>query len=506
MLGGFVGRMSPAFPDGTEFVNFSGNLTMSALRGRIVILDFWTYCCINCMHMAPIFRKLEDRHRDGSVLIIGIHSAKFDGENDEANVAGAIARYEISHPVVLDKDRKIWKSYSINAWPTVIIIGPDGIVRYRRAGEQSESQLEEEIRKIERRYRKSTALGMTFRKINWVRKDTARDAGSFLRFPSKISFGKGSEGVFALSDSGNSRIMIGRIEGDKASLSDIVGNGRFNGKRMEGASFSKPQGLCWLPNGKLLVADTDNHSLKIVSIGRKKAIKTVAGTGKKGGYGRFGRKMRSLETDINSPWDVAFSVREGLAFIAMAGLHQVWTLDLDSGYLEVFAGNGYENLIDDRRSSAEFAQPSGIFTHGNMVYTADSESSSIRSIPLDLDFVSTMIGRGLFVYGDETGSLPDALLQHPMGLCREGRRIYVADTYNNAIKAIDERGKEVVRLVGKPHARSECRFGDKECDALGLYEPNDVKYYGGQLYITDTNNHMLRAFDLRRKVLKTVIK
>ena len=506
MLGGFTGRLAPAFPDKTKFVNFSGNLSIDALRGRVVVLDFWTYCCINCMHMVPVLKKVEDKFRDSGVVFIGIHSAKFDGENDEANVAYAIAKYGISHPVVLDKDRMIWKAYSVNAWPTLVIVGTDGIIRYRKAGEQSEEKIEQEISRIERMGRKRHVYGRGSGRINWVMKSAKKGVGSFLKFPSKISFRNGSGGIFALSDSGNGRIIIGCINGDNARVSDIVGNGRFNGKPMESASFAKPQGLCWLPDGRILVSDTDNHNLKVISIGNKKSVQTVAGTGKKGGYAGFGRRMESLKTDINSPWDVAFSEREGLAFIAMAGLHQIWTMDLEKGYLEVFAGNGYENLIDDKRRRAEFAQPSGIFAYGKTVYTADSESSSIRSIPLDLDFVSTLIGRGLFVYGDEEGMLPDALLQHPMGICKEGSKIYVADTYNGAVKVIDESRKEVIRLVGKPHAKSECRFGDRECDTLGLNEPNDVKFYGGQLYITDTNNHMLRAFDLRRKVLKTVIK
>ena len=506
MLGGFAGRMAPAFPDNTKFVNFSGSISMDALRGRIVVLDFWTYCCINCMHMVPVFKHVEDRRRDGRVVFVGIHSAKFDGENDEANVAEAIARYGISHPVVLDKDRRIWKAYSVNAWPTIVIVDSDGIVRYRKAGEQSEAQLEEEIRKIEIRVRKHPASGRRLSRISWVRKSAVRNRESFLNFPSKISFRGGHGGAFALSDSGNGRILIGWIKGNKAEVSDIIGNGRFNGKPMKSASFANPQGLCWLPDGRILVSDTGNHSLKAISIGSKKGVQTVAGTGKKGQYVRFGRRMEGLKTDMNSPWDVTFSEWEGLAFIAMAGLHQIWTLDLENGYLEVFAGNGYENLIDDRRRNAEFAQPSGIFAYGKRVYTADSESSSIRSIPLDLDFVSTIIGRGLFVYGDKAGQLPDAMLQHPMGICKEGKKIYVADTYNGAVKVIDEERKNVTRLVGRPHAGSECRFGDKECDAFGLYEPNDVKVYRGQLYITDTNNHMLRVFDLSRKVLKTVMK
>ena len=174
MLGGFAGRMAPAFPDNTKFVNFSGSISMDALRGRIVVLDFWTYCCINCMHMVPVFKHVEDRRMDGRVVFIGIHSAKFDGENDEANVAEAIARYGISHPVVLDKDRRIWKAYSVNAWPTIVIVDSDGIVRYRKAGEQSEAQLEEEIRKIEIRVRKHPASGRRLSRISWVRKSAVR--------------------------------------------------------------------------------------------------------------------------------------------------------------------------------------------------------------------------------------------------------------------------------------------------------------------------------------------
>src|SRR5918992_184204 len=111
---------SPARPPGKRFAwpMLGGLLALKDLKGKVVLLDFWTLCCINCIHIQPDLRKLEKKYAD-QLVVIGVHSPKFDNEKDTPSIRKAILRYEILHPVVNDADHKIWNRYGIEAWPTM---------------------------------------------------------------------------------------------------------------------------------------------------------------------------------------------------------------------------------------------------------------------------------------------------------------------------------------------------------------------------------------------------
>jgi hypothetical protein len=188
----------------------------------------------------------------------------------------------------------------------------------------------------------------------------------------------------------------------------------------------------------------------------------------------------------------------------MAGLHQIWAYHLQTGKIGPFAGSGYENIVDGSFGEAQFAQPSGLAIFKNYLFVADSEVSAIRRIDLGKKIVQTAVGEGLFVFGHKDGLLDEARLQHPLGVACEGNKIYVADTYNHAIRLIDLAEQKVSTIVGKPEMKTMCNIDDPACDTLGLFEPSDVKIQGNLLYIADTNNHLIRIFDLQSKVLKTL--
>jgi len=95
------------------------------LKGQVVLLDFWTYCCINCMHVLPDLAYLEEKYKDEPFLVIGVHSAKFDNEGHRQTVRAAIGRYEIHHPVIVDEGMSIWSEYAIRSWPTLVLVGAD---------------------------------------------------------------------------------------------------------------------------------------------------------------------------------------------------------------------------------------------------------------------------------------------------------------------------------------------------------------------------------------------
>jgi DNA-binding beta-propeller fold protein YncE len=207
-------------------------------------------------------------------------------------------------------------------------------------------------------------------------------------------------------------------------------------------------------------------------------------------------------TQLSSPWDLAHE--GGFIFVAMAGLHQIWAYHIETGKIGPFAGSGYENIVDGPLGEAQFAQPSGLAISGNYMFVADSEVSAVRRIDLARKVVQTAVGEGLFVFGHKDGPLEEARLQHPLGIACEGNRVYVADTYNHAIRLIDLAEQRVSTLVGRPEMKTVCNIDDPSCDTLGLFEPSDVKVRGSLLYIADTNNHLVRIFDLEKKVLRTL--
>ena len=492
---------APEFPKDFKWLNTKEPLSLEKLKGHVVVLDFWTYCCINCMHILPDLECIEKKYSDKPVIVIGVHSAKFEEETDPKNIEQAILRYEIKHPVIVDQKMQIWKNYRAQGWPTLAVIDPEGRIVYMQSGEGQKEILVELIDTLLEAAEGKLAKG----KINIQRPLFANK--SILSYPGKMSFSPDRK-RFVISDSNNNRILIVKKGG---KIETIIGSGK---KGMEGGDFSKatfnrPQGVFW-SDEEVYVADTENHALRLIDL-NKGTVNTVAGTGKQamlpsqGGSGK--------ETGLSSPWDLAG--RNGLLYIAMAGLHQIWIYDPKSTHIRPFAGNSRENIIDGPLSAAEFAQPSGITVLDNQIYVADSEVSGIREINIMGNNVSTIAGSGLFDFGFEDGNVNHALFQHPLGLTGNNSTLYVADTYNNAIRKIDlEKGivstlihkKEGLCMIGDNIGRNRAAdlFPAEACDVLGLWEPSDIKYVDGVLYIVDTNNHLIRTFDLKTKKLETL--
>ncbi len=490
-----VSSKAPEFPEKATWLNTKEPLSIAKLKGHIVIIDFWTYCCINCMHMIPTLSKLEEEYKNEPVVFIGVHSAKFANERKPENIEEAIGRYEVHHPVVVDESMKIWKAYGANAWPTIIIVDPNGTIVYKKAGERTQIEIGSMIESL---LDKAKSSGTLAKKRIEIKTPEIKQKG-VLSYPGKISFSKDGKN-FAISDSNHNRILI--IETSSGKVKNVVGDGKKGLKdgNFDSAQFFRPQGVLWIDN-KIYVADTENHSLREVDLGTKKVTR-LAGTGEQGPYQTFVYSGEGTETKLSSPWDLAYY--ENKIIIAMAGMHQLWAYEPKSGFIFPFAGSGYENILDGDFPDAQFAQPSGLWVDGNYLYVADSEVSGVRSVDLKKRYVSTLSGFGLFVFGNKDGPLNDAKFQHPLGVSSDGNIVYVADTYNNSIKAIDLKKENVSTLIGSPKEKSFCRFDDPNCDTLGLYEPSDVKLNGKKLYIVDTNNHLVRVFDLNDMMLKTL--
>jgi len=471
---------APEFPDGLVWLNIDHPLRLrEELRGQVVVLDFWTYCCINCMHVIPELAHLEEKYRNDQVVFIGVHSNKYDNEANPENIARAILRYGITHPVVVDDEHIIWGMYGVSAWPTLVVIDSTGYIVAVWSGEGHGEELDRLIAGLlELGHEKGTlaAEHISAQPIQMAETD------SRLLFPGKVLADPAGRRLF-IADSGRHHILITDYEGRLLGFLGSGVAGMVDGS-YEDTRFRNPQGMA-LFGSTLYIADTDNHAVRQADL-TSFHVHTTLGNGMIGFDRRGGHRGR--EQALNSPWDVAFL--NGVLYIALAGLHQIWTYDPQSQIAQAAIGTGRENIADNAARKAALAQTSGLSAANGKLYFADSETSSVRQFNPATGTVSTIAGKGLFVFGDVDGPAEEALMQHPLGVAARGDELFVADSYNHKIRRIDLKSGKVSTLVGDGSSGTEC--GGK----LLLYEPGGLSVAGDDLFIADTNNHRIIHYRL----------
>ncbi len=470
---------APELPQNQPWLNTAQPLSIRQLKG-IVILDFWTYCCINCVHVLSELKYLEQKYRD-SLTVIGVHSAKFDNEKETENVRQAILRYNIEHPVLVDSDFKVWHQYTVRAWPTLVVIDPEGYVVATVSGEGHRDALDQLIQQLIQKHIEKSTTSFQKPSIKLKKQQTFTP----LAFPGKVL--ATSDRLF-IADSGHHRIVVSTLKGEILHLIGSSRAGLTDGS-FTTAEFSSPQGMAFDPENQLLyVADTENHALRQIDI-KQQIVLTIAGTGEQSHniYPHGGMR----ETALNSPWDLE-KVGDRL-FIAMAGPHQIWQMQLETGIVQTYAGTGIEACIDGPIPTAAFAQPSGISTDGRELYIADSEASSVRGVGLgEQTQVRTICGSGdLFGFGDIDGNGLDVRLQHCLGIEYAQDYLWVADTYNHKIKRVDPHTGSCQTVLGGT-------LGHQDGQGVNtrFSEPSGLSAVNSHLYIADTNNHAIRCVDL----------
>lgn len=470
---------APELSGAKSWLNTDKPLTLAGLRGKVVLLDFWTYGCINCVHIIPDLKRLEAKYPN-QLVVIGVHSAKFTNEGDTANIRNIIMRYGIEHPVANDADFRIWHQYAVNAWPTQVVIDPAGYVIGAAAGEGYAAEIDALIGQTVDEFRKKGQLDERPQKFALER---AKVGAMPLAFPGKVIADEKSRRLF-IADSNHNRIVIADFDG---KLIDVVGSGDASARDGDFASatFNRPQGMA-LDGETLFVADTENHLIRRVDL-RAEKVSTVAGTGRLSDFD--GEGGGGLSTGLRSPWDLTIVGRK--LFIAMAGSHQIWTMDLNTSLVAPFAGSRVEARLDGKLKLAGFAQPSGIVSDGKRLFVADSESNIIRLIDLSKERVETLAGGDLFDFGDRDGKGDEARFQHPLGVAFQNGRLLIADTYNHKIKSLDPVTGNVVTLFGNGRA------GQTDGRVSTFYEPGGIAVAGDRLFVADTNNHAIRVVDLK---------
>ena len=436
-------------------------LLRGALKGRVVLLDFWTSGCVNCLHALPVYRALEERFRGQQFQVLGIHSGKFDAEKEVSAVAEAMARVGIDHPVGTDSDLVVWDQYAIHGWPTSVLVDARG---YAVAWFRGEPELAVLTAWVQAALDDGRARGVLASGPAEFRRPAVGDTGP-LAFPGKVL--ALSTGGLAVADSGHHRLLL--LDGS-GMLVRTIGSGLegFSDGAADIASFRSPQGLAER-SGALYVADTGNHAVRRVDLGTGR-VETLAGNGRKA-EGAIQPAADARTVALRTPWDLTFL--GDTLWIAMAGSHQLWRLDVRSGALSAGAGSGREGLDDGSLAEATFAQPSALATDGHVLYVADSEASAIRRVDPAAGTVRTLAGEGLFEFGLRDGPLARARFQHPQGLVFAEGVLWVSDTFNGAVRRVSLADGQVSTV------------------ARGLAQPGGLTLAGGRLVVADTDHHRL---------------
>ncbi|SEF28417.1 Thiol-disulfide isomerase or thioredoxin [Amycolatopsis pretoriensis] len=453
---------------GDLWLNTGGRpLTLAELRGRIVLLDFWTSGCINCLHVLDELRPLEAEFAD-VLVTIGVHSPKFLHEGERASIEAAVRRYDVHHPVVNDPKMELWSQYAVRAWPTLAVVDPEGYVVHVAAGEGHEEALRRVIAELVTKHEAKGTLrrgGSPYVPVE--------EQVSELRFPSKAV--ATAEGRVLVADTGHHAIV--EFASDGETVIRRFGSGERGGQDgpFDIATFAEPSGIALLPYDvaeragyHAVVADTAGHRLRGLDLITGE-VRTVAGTGAQWRSGPDSGK--GVEVDLTSPWDVAWYGPAGGIVVAMAGNHTLSVFDPVSGTIRRFAGTTVEGLRDGDVGEAFFAQTSGLAADGDKLWLADAETSALRWIEPDGESftVHTAIGVDLFSFGHTDGPADKALLQHPLGLAvLPGDKIAIADTYNGAVRRFDVFTREVTTI------------------ATGLSEPQGLLLHDGELLVVES--------------------
>jgi DNA-binding beta-propeller fold protein YncE len=406
-------------------------------------------------------RELETRY-ESELVVIGVQSGKYHAERVTARIRDASIRLGAAHPTVNDRQFRIWRSYAVSAWPTLVAIDAAGYVVGSHAGEFTSEML---VPFIDDLIAKARTSGILNEEVFRPPMDEPTQKSGQLKYPGKVAV---SGDMIAIADSGNHRVIVGKLSADGTSMhiEKSIGAGSPGFKDGAEAKFNSPQGMSF-GDGVLYVADSENHAIRAIDLNTWD-VSTLAGTG----YQMRTRADQKAGA-MSSPWDV--TLIDKTLYVAMAGIHQIWSVNVTTGQSRVHAGTGGEDIRDGDLLSSLFAQPMGITAANGRLYSADSESSAIRWIDTAPGgAVGTIVGTGLFDFGDVDASADDVRLQHVQGVAAHpGGRLLIADSYNDCLKWVDPATRQVTTWV------------------RGLNEPGGVCCGSNYAYVADTNAHRI---------------
>ena len=467
-----------------EWFNISRPLEVSDLKDRIILLDFWTYACISCVQTLPEIKEMEKQF-GSKLLVIGVHSGKFDNEKESAAIKKAIMKHDISFPVVNDAGMKVWNNFKAEVWPTFVLINPHGNIVKTYIGENEVVKIKGDIKKLIGKYKfeiNRDPLPILLEKYNMI--------GNVLSFPSKMeyvadfSYKSRQLPVIFIANSGQNTIVVSSLSGDIIAK---IGSGRegIEDGSFDAASFHSPQGLLYSA-GKLYVADSGNNALREIDFKTEK-VKTLIGSGMKGEIiENGGEYIETKDLELATPTDIDFfpqGNKESIA-IANSGTHQILLYNTKKQRISVLAGNGSEGIDDGKYPENSLSQTADMSVFGRKLYFVDSGSSSLRVVD-ESGEVKTLIGKDLEKFGFENGAKDRALMQHPLGLLVDDTGAYISDSFNHSIRKYDFASAQIRTLAGNG------KRGKNIGNNAQFDEPEGIIAVLDRFYIADSNNNRI---------------
>jgi hypothetical protein len=398
-------------------------------RGRVVAVAFWHAGSVYSHNLLADMQELQRRHAD-SLTVLGIHTPKFEAERSAGLVLKTINQLGLHFPMALDADFSAWQQVGVDAWPTVVLFDMQGERVRMFVGDLQREAIDVEIVAV------LDAAGMGQRVFETFEPSVRPEPHRPLAFPNGLAIGPDH---LYVADSGHHRILECNHDGRVLREFGTGRAGLIDGERRE-ACFHRPQGL-FLSRDMLYVADTGNHALRRIRL-LDGEVDTLAGTGRPGVHD----PLRSATMQpLNAPWSLTGTFDR--LYIAMAGAQQVWELNQGDRSLRVAAGDGRLGMTDSGAGKSSFAQPTSLALVDKNLYVLDAASSALRALHLPSGAVQTLIGHGLYEFGDHDGVRSQALMQFPTGLVADARAplLWIADTYNNLLRSFRISGGELRR-------------------------------------------------------------
>jgi peroxiredoxin len=457
---------APEFPAGLDWFNVDAPVILAEQTGCVVLVYFGAYSSGHCQRSLSDIQYLSLKYRN-DLLVIGVNSPGFRAEMSSSHLQKIINKHQVSYPVLHDPALKLWKTYGIQTAPAYVLIDRDGAILGATSGEGKRSRLEQIIRQQIDRHENIRAAGQSR-----IKPRLSPEPVAVLSFPGRLIV---SDSKVYIADSGHNRILVTSPNGYVQRQYGSEGPGFIDGNG-DTAAFNNPQGMA-LADDYLYVADEGNHAIRRINL-RTDDVDTVAGNGIPGEK-TFNASSEPKNVSLNSPCDLV--LENGILYIAMGGWNQIWRLSFVNNSIEIFSGSGQKGLVDGPPGAATFAQPTGLTVLGSNLYTADAESSAIRCVNLYTGVVDTVVGTGLFIYGENDGIGLSARLQYPLDIQADPchRMLWIADTYNNKIRRIGVDSKYV----------SSMQLDHR------LDEPAGLAFHNDTLYIANTNAHEILCFN-----------
>jgi hypothetical protein len=470
---------APKIPQDCLWLNLEKPIDIQQLRGNIIILAFWSFACIECHSFVTALEKLQKEFP--YIVVFYVHSPSFAAQKDICLINDALREYAITQPVVVDNKFSLWQAYGIQGWPSVAVIDPLGKITGAFLGEDIYENLKPVISGLAHEF---SLIGIINYKPPLFTAPTRSLSQKLLAFPSKIIYAPERDSFF-ISDTGNHKIIECDTTGKLIQTIGTGNKGSENGS-FETAAFFAPRGLAWdSANNALYVADTFNSLIRKIDF-KSQTVTNLAGN-LEHKYVPI-KKGIAAEIALHTPLDLC--LHKNKLYIAMGGLHQIWTLDLTNNQIEAFCGSGFQQLIDGALPTAALALPTSMFfDEEDTLFFTEGENSSLRYIQNNQ--VRTLIGKGIFEHGDSDGEAANAALQFPQALIGSGSKIYIADTFNHKIKVFDKVQKQIITLIGggkKGNSNSTGLLSE-------IAAPSGLALFDNTLFFTDTYNGCVKKYD-----------